>query len=223
MSKSWFNYYKNHKTITLSNLFLHWFYLINILLSRPKKILEIGCGPADHSIFLKNLIPFSKISLLDSDKRIINRLKKKLIKKIDNFYFCDLLKKEDINKKVGKQKFDIIYSQGLMEHFKDEDFIKIIKNLLPYSKKMLHSIPSEFYPTKDFGNEILRNRQELKKLLRQLKIINFSISKYTPDIGLKTKIVRIKKFNLGFFDSVFFLLFGSCHYLIKISKKETTF
>ena len=164
MRKSWFNYYQKNKSITISNLLLHWFYLTNILFSRPKKMLEVGCGSADHSLFLKKLIPSLNVSLLDIDRRIINRLKKKLTKKIDKFYFCDLLKRVDLNKKFGQRQYDLIYSQGLMEHFNDQEFIKIIKNLLPYTNKMLHSLPSENYPTRDFGNEILRSREELEKL-----------------------------------------------------------
>lgn len=224
MKKSWFEYYKKNKAVTISNLFLHWPYLFRLISQLPKNLLEIGCGPADHSIVLKYIMPFAKISVLDNDPKIIASLRIKYKNKIDNFYFSDITKKEEIKKlKLKKNEYDFIYSQGLMEHFENEDFIKIIKNLLPYSNKMLHSVPSESYPTRDFGNEILRNRNQLNKLLNSIEGINFQIVRYFPDIGLRTKIVRIKRFNLNFLEKIFFLFFGSCHYLIEISKKDATF
>ncbi|MBI4225980.1 class I SAM-dependent methyltransferase [Candidatus Roizmanbacteria bacterium] len=223
MQKSWFDYYKKNKTITVSNLFLHWPYLLRLVSLLPKNLLEIGCGPADHSIALSYIMPSAKISVLDNDEKIIAFLKTKYKNKISDYFLCDLTKKENIKRlKLKKNRYDMIYSQGLMEHFKDEDFVKIIENLLPYTNKMIHSVPSDSYPTKDFGNEILRNREELKRLLSSIEGINFKIIRYFPDIGLRTKIVSIKKFNFNLPEALSFLLFGSCHYLIEISKTDVT-
>lgn len=168
-------------------------------------------------------MPSAKISVLDNDEKIIAFLKTKYKNKISDYFLCDLTKKENIKRlKLKKNRYDMIYSQGLMEHFKDEDFVKIIENLLPYTNKMIHSVPSDSYPTKDFGNEILRNREELKRLLSSIEGINFKIIRYFPDIGLRTKIVSIKKFNFNLPEALSFLLFGSCHYLIEISKTDVT-
>ncbi len=221
MKKSWFNYYKNHNGVAVSNIFLHWPYLLQILLMRPKKMLEIGCGPADHSLFISSLKSNTNISLLDYDKKIISKLKNKFKNKFDNYYICDITNKTSVKKlDLKNSHFDLIYSQGLMEHFMKKDFQAIINNFLPYTKKMVMSIPAENYPNRDFGNELLRNKKQLTEIMNQIKNIEFKIYKYFPDIGLRAKIIKIKKEKLGFKQSLLLIFFDSLHYLIEINKKN---
>ncbi len=221
MKKSWFKYYKNHKGVALSNILLHWPYLLRIVQLRPKKMLEIGCGPADHSVFLSYIKPKTKISLLDNDNQIINSLKKNLFNKITKFYICNITNKKDVLKqKFLKNEFDLIYSQGLMEHFDKNNFQTIINNFLPYTQKILISIPAENYPNRDFGNELLRSKKQLTEVISPIKNIKFKINKYFPDIGLRTKIIKIKKEKINIIQSLLLIFFGSLHYLIEINKKD---
>lgn len=221
MKKSWFNYYKNHNGVAVSNIFLHWPYLLRILLTGPKKMLEIGCGPADHSIFISSLKPNLDISLLDYDKKIINKLKNKFKNKFNHYYVCDITNRIRV-KKLGfmHNQFDLVYSQGLMEHFEKKDFQIIINNFLPYTKKMIVSIPAENYPNRDFGNELLRNKKQLTEILSPIKDIKFKINKYFPDIGLRTKMIKIKKEKINIIQSLLLIFFGSLHYLIEINKTD---
>ena len=221
MKKSWFKYYKNHNGIALSNILLHWPYLLRIVQLRPKKILEIGCGPTDHSVFLSYIKPKTKISLLDNDKQIINSLGKKLSNKITKFHICNITDKKDVLKQnFINNEFDLIYSQGLMEHFNKKDFQTVINNFLPYTQKILISIPAENYPNRDFGNELLRNKKQLTEIMIPIKNIKFKINKYFPDIGLRTKIIKMRKEKMNMVKSIFLLFFDSLHYLIEVSKKN---
>ncbi len=221
MKKSWFKYYNKHQGVAPSNILLHWPYIFQIILTNSKKMLEVGCGPADHSVFLSYINPNTKISLLDNDKKIIIGLKNRLSNKISNFYICNITNKKDVLKQnFVKNEFDLIYSQGLMEHFNKDDFQTIINNFLPYTKKILISIPSENYPTLDFGNEILRNKQQLFEIIKPISNIDFKISKYFPDIGLRTKIIKIKNEKMNIVQSLLLLFLHSLHYLIEINKKS---
>lgn len=221
MKKSWAQYYKKHKKINIVNIFLHWSYLLAIIAQRPKNILEVGCGPADHSLFLSSFFVQIRISLLDFDENIVNKLKRKASKKIKNIFLCDLTKKQELKKELKSSKYDVIYSQGLMEHFERKEFIKIIENLMNYTNKYIFSIPSENYPTIDFGNEKLRNKKELESILKETPNITYKVENYFPDIGIRTKLLKIKKNKLVLTQSLLFLIFGSCHYLIKIQKSNT--
>ena len=221
--KSWHNFYKNNRGITPSNIFLHWPYLLKILSLRPKTVLEIGCGTADHSIFLSHLLPHLQISLLDYDKVILARLKNKLNNKRYRFHLCNFIDEKSVKRNLSYHQFDVIYSQGVMEHFNINDFQKIVTNFLPYSDRLIFSVPSESYPNKDFGNELLRNKAELESIIKQIPNIASKVSSYFPDIGYRTKYITIKKLKLNLFQAIIFLLFGSCHYLIKITKKEKTY
>lgn len=209
MKKTWAKYYENYQSNKL-NILLHFHYLISVVILCPKSIIEIGCGSADHSIFIKKLFNRKKISFLDNDKIILKNAKKRYSSLVSNFYEADIL-----NKKMLKNvhHHDIAMSQGLMEHFNDDEFIKIIKNFRGKVKYFIFSIPSNYYPTIDFGNEILRSKQEIKNLLSDIEMIDFSVKNYF-DIGFKTKIIGAKKINNLFFKFLYF--FKSNHLLIKI-------
>lgn len=219
MKKSWFKYYDHHHNIYPSNIFLHWSYLLKIIFLRPGKIMEIGCGPADHSLFLTQILSNTGISLLDKDTKIINILKNKHTSKFSRYYLCDVTIKKNVERlNFQRNQFDIIYSQGLMEHFGKNVFQRIILNFLPYTKRFIFSVPSEKYPTQDFGDELLRNRKELEEILSNINGIKYKISRYLPDIGYRTKLIGIKKYKYNIFRSIYFMLFGSCHYLVEIEK-----
>lgn len=217
--EDWFTYYKDHKNISPSNIFLHWEYLFNIMKGFPKSLLEIGCGPADHSMFLLKLFPWIHISLIDLDIKIINLLKKRHKNKINKYYICDVMdQKEIINLKFKENQFDVVYSQGLMEHFTDNELKKVITNFLPYTKKMIFSIPGENYPSHDYGDEILRNKNDLDRILKQIPKIKFKVKKYFPDIGIRTKVVAVRKIKRNLLEKFKFLFINGCHYLIEIKK-----
>jgi len=213
--KSWTNYYRNHK-FSFSNILLHYPYLLKILLNKPKHILEIGCGTADHSLFIKKILPRVNVSLLDLDKNLLNKVKKLYKKKITAVYNIDVLDKKEIS---TLPKFDLIISQGLLEHFNDNEFIDIINNFSETSKKMIFSIPSNFYQFRDFGNEILRSKEQVESLLIKCGF-KFKVSNYIPDIGIKTKIGLIRFNKMNIYNSLKFLLYNSCHLLVEINYKK---
>ena len=80
-----------------------------------------------------------------------------------------------------------------MEHFDKKGFSNHNKKFPTLFKKILISIPAENYPNRDFGNELLRNKEQLIKIIKPIKNIEFKINKYFPDIGIRTKIIKIKK------------------------------
>ena len=161
-------------------------------------------------MFIKKAFNRKKISFLDNDKIILKKAKKKYSKLVNSFYEADILNKKMIQ---GIHHHDIAMSQGLMEHFNDDEFIKVIKNFRGKVKYFIFSIPSNYYPTIDFGNEILRSKQEIKNILSNIDRIDFSVKNYL-DIGFKTKLIGAKKINNPFLKILYF--FKSNHLLIKI-------
>lgn len=210
-NKTWNDYYAKQE-FNLSNIFLHYPYLFRAISFRPKRILEIGCGPAQHSLFIKNISPKTAVSVLDLDQLLLKKVKKVASHNIEGFYNIDILDRKAISK---LPKYDLIISQGLLEHFKDIEFLKIIHNFSTVSKRMIFSIPSNFYQNQDFGNEILRSKQDIQRLLEGTGY-NFNIRNYPLDIGIRTKMNLIKQNKFDFFYSIYFLLFISCHILVEI-------
>jgi len=218
-TKSWSDYYKDHTSVRFSNILLHWPYLLSIVSTKPTKILEIGCGPADHTVFLTSFLKKTSFSVLDNDPGIVKWLKEKYQGSL-NVLFCDITDTNKIKKlNLKENSFDVVYSQGLMEHFEEKEFKKIIENFLPYAKKTVFSVPSNQYPQKDFGNEILRTKKELETLLSHIPNIKYKVLNYAPDISIRTKIQRIKKHNMQLLPAMQYFVFGTNHYLVELTKK----
>ena len=142
----WSAYYTGYKS-NFSYMALHFPYLFAILFQRPKTVLEIGCGSADHSMFLKKYLPKTVVSLLDNDQKILDSAKLACKNKISNSYYVDILNKSEVQ---FRPRFDVIMSQGLMEHFNDSQFIQIVDNFRGKAGAFIFSIPSDQYPILDF-------------------------------------------------------------------------
>jgi len=211
VNKSWADYYVGHQR-NFSNIVLHYPYLLAILRRKPRTILEIGCGSADHSMFLKKQFPKLEISFLDNDEKILATAKSAYMDRVANTYLVNILDNKEVQ---SIPLFDVIMSQGLMEHFENAEFIRIIDNFRGKAGSFIFSIPSDFYPTRDFGNEILRSKNEISDLLNTIPKIKYSVSGYF-DIGLKTKLVGTKKIK-GVFQKLGYLLFSSNHILVSVS------
>ena len=73
--------------------------------------------------------------------------------------------------KLNGHKANVIYHQGLLEHFEVNDVYKILAQQLGVSGRVVFSVPSVFYPTRDFGNENLQSLDWWQKVVgRQFEI-----------------------------------------------------
>jgi hypothetical protein len=65
---------------------------------------------------------------------------------------------------------DIVYSQGLLEHFDDEAIVAMIREQLQYARiAVVFSVPSENYKTIDFGDERLMDIAKWETILAPFK------------------------------------------------------
>ena len=102
------------------------------------KILDIGCGNGRFAKFLNKMEVFKKSSNIqyigiDSSKNLID-IAKKETKDIRNFQttflVADALDFDDLKKKIGDEKFDLIVAIGLMHHIPGFDNrIELLQNL----------------------------------------------------------------------------------------------
>lgn len=85
-------------------------------------------------------------------------------------------RRENLNSLIGRAGFtcdlqmltpaDIVYSQGLLEHFTDGEIKRSIDDQLIYAKRaVVFSVPSINYPQQDFGNERLMTLSEWERIL----------------------------------------------------------
>jgi len=122
---------------------------LDIISKKKKEVIEIGCGFGNNIKMLKNtrtdIIPHA----LDFSEISIQKIKSE----ISNAYVVDCR-----DTKLPNDKFDFIYSSGLMEHFKDEKpFLKEMKRILNPDGIIATFIPARYslwqlYQLLHFGN-----------------------------------------------------------------------
>ncbi len=209
--KSWEEYYSTDLNLHeyLRNLSGHSTLFEEIIHESPSKLLEIGVGTGSMSIFLSHL-GFRVIGA-DNNKKVINEASK-LSEKLNGH--VEFVKADAYNlvDKFGTDYFDIIFSQGFFEHFDDKEIKKLINEQLKVGKVVFISVPSNFYPKKDLGNERLLSVDEWKKILNNADL-QFEFIKYYGHA-----LFGIKPLIKNFLKQPKFPIAKPGHILIKIKK-----
>jgi hypothetical protein len=82
-------------------------------------------------------------------------------------YFSTTIGKLNFTSDIAELKpIDIVFSQGLLEHFDDQKIIEIINAQLAFANRaVLFSVPSEEYKNQDYGDERLMSVAEWEAIL----------------------------------------------------------
>ena len=190
----------------LYNIIAHLEYLMVIFLLRPKLILEVGCGTGTHSCFLSYFNIKCVALEISKEIAILARAYNRRFKgRIYDFVIADAF-----HLPFKNDSFDVCFSQGVAEHFKNSDIKNFITAQLKVAKKIIISIPSNNFPYKELGDERLLDTTFwftlLKDLFRYFSI-HFCVRYYRLDLR------ALKNFILTFSYS------GPWNILVKIEKR----
>jgi len=190
MSKNWNDFYSRnlHLKDYLENLYSHGQFIEEIVKEKPKSILEVGVGTGIMSIFLsylgvaKVVAIDNNIKILESGINLCEILNGKVL-----FKLCDAFNlSEHIN-----DEFDIVFSQGFFEHFDDEDIKKLLGQQLKIGNKVVFSVPSNYYPKQEYGNERLLKLEHWKRILKDFNLE--SIRYYSDWLSLSAFFTNLIK------------------------------
>jgi len=120
------------------------------------EILELGSGKGHNSYNLTKEFKETKVTLVDSNKGALAASKKRFKK-----HKVELIN-DDVLKFKKKTKYDLVHSQGLIEHFQGSNLNKIIRVHANYVKKGGYLLL--FYPTPTRTYNAIRKVAELLKL-----------------------------------------------------------
>ncbi|MGH7197671.1 MAG: class I SAM-dependent methyltransferase [Candidatus Omnitrophota bacterium] len=163
--KSWGDFYDGAGSVGyfLDHIAIHKDFLKEILQRRPAKILEAGCGSAIMSIF------FSRMGIhataCDRDQGVLDHAAQTARRWGADVTFAE---KDLLALDFAKDTFDLVFSQGVLEHMKDEDIRKSCSEILKAGKEFIFSVPSQYYRHRDFGDERLLPAAEWGKILKGL-------------------------------------------------------
>jgi cyclopropane fatty-acyl-phospholipid synthase-like methyltransferase len=117
-----------HRRVRVSQRFLWtvWRAYANLLrgfsFSEPIKIIELGCGTGYHTMQMTKLYPVSKVTLVDFNASVIEDTERRFsaLECEKEFLLRDLFKlKLD-------EKYHIVHSQGLLEHYTPDERRELI-------------------------------------------------------------------------------------------------
>lgn len=145
--------------------------LINLIRKYANKnIIECGSGTSVVSIYLASLgYDVTAVDIEDDVIKLSEKLAKDYYETLDNCKPKLSLKKKSIFE-LGyeKETFDVAFSNGVLEHFTDEEIIQIIKQQLYVAKTTIIGIPTKYFETKEakYGNERVLKLSYWRKLIR---------------------------------------------------------
>jgi SAM-dependent methyltransferase len=151
---SWKEFYAKKFTIQdfLNNLHWHSFFLELIYKEKNRKILEVGSGSGSMCVFLSYL--GLDVVAMDNDGQVLQHAKEFNNNLHGNAVFV-----------LAEIIFDMVYHQGFLEHFSNDEIVLLIKKQLRVAKKVAFSVPSKYYPPQDFGNEALMSHDNWRRIL----------------------------------------------------------
>lgn len=142
--------------------------LINTIMkySNKGKILEAGCGTGLLAGYMQK--EGFEVTAIDLSQKILNYAKEiaemsKVIKP------CNYQQMDILNLKYPCNHFDLAYSNGVLEHFSDNEVVEILKQQMKVANYAVFGIPSTYFNMNEkmLGNERGLTLKEWEKLIDQ--------------------------------------------------------
>ena len=135
--------------------------------NNKKNVLEAGCGTGLMAGYLQK--QGLEVTALDLSESVLNYAEK-IASDSQIILPCSKYQQGDIlNLKYNKNEFDVVYSNGVLEHFNDKDIIKILKQQLKISKYVIFGVPIMYFNMNEkmLGNERCLSIKEWKDLINK--------------------------------------------------------
>jgi len=168
--QTWGGFYPVASTKDIRHIQEHhkrFFEYVTGAFTKGARLLEIGIGTG---AFYEELARRGyTMTALEKDKGVIDSARASL-KQVN--VFPDIRAGDTFNLKGHKDKADMVYHQGLFEHFSDADILRMIREQFKVAPRVVFSVPSAYYPTRDFGNERLMTIEDWRRIVGQFRIVH---------------------------------------------------
>ena len=124
-------------------------------------VVEVGIGTACSTVELTRRGLY--VIGVDNDTEVLKRATQR--NKQALFVYGNAL---DMTK-LFTERVQVAYSQGLLEHYSDREIRRILWNKLKIADYAVFSVPSQYWPIQDFGNERLMSLEAWAEILAPLK------------------------------------------------------
>lgn len=156
-----------------------------------RKIMELGSGTGVLALHISSMNN-NRVDALDKDSDMISLSKKYFLSKFENAninYLCDDIRNIDV-----KEKYDVCYSIGILEHYNDNEIIDLINKQTSISEYVVFGIPTKYFDEdkKMYGNERYLPLKYWRKIIKKsnCQIIEESSYHY---LSIPKRIINYKK------------------------------
>lgn len=132
-----------------------------IIAEQPGSVLEAGCGTGKMSYFLARFTD-AQVTAIDHEQQIIERLKQQNDVPNLDYRVADGFNLSDT---FDRGQFDIVFHQGVVEHFSNSQIRNFISQNLAVADKTVFSVPSYYYPEQDAGDERLMTAEQWEQII----------------------------------------------------------
>lgn len=194
VATNWDRYYKRIKIsqITLGFIWKAYLDLLNgVHFRQPVKVIELGCGTGYNTLQIAKLFPVSKVTLVDANPYVLAVAEKKLsrLKCKKEFMLKDLFNLD------LSEKYDIVHSQGLLEHYPLEHRRKLVQ--LHKESLATDGVAIIIVPTPSPVYKLWRGMLEMMHLWIYTDEVAITRAEFTADLETSNlQILKMKMYHL---------------------------
>jgi len=150
----------------ISNICMHKEFFLSILDEQPQNALEVGLGSATMAAFLSHL--GVNVTAVDNNATVLSRAEEtcRALKVNVRLQKMDAFKLE-----FDRRSFDVVYHQGLLEHFTDDKIRTLLREQLRVGQVVVFSVPCQTYGRRDIGDERLLTKDEWEEILSSFRVV----------------------------------------------------
>ena len=162
-------------------------YFLQIIKTKPYSVLEVGTGRGLHAIALSHIVP--EVLGIDLDENLVKKAPILNAKFRGSAVFS---KMDAFHLGFGQNSFAVCCSQGFFEHFQDSEIVALLDEQLRVAHQVIFSVPSYYYPKKNFGTERLMKLEDWLKIMRKYLVDVFY---YGPEVDTSLGLLGFIKPN----------------------------
>ena len=132
--------------------------------ARGGKVIESGCGTGLMAGYLQK--KGLNVTALDLSQKVLDYAKE-IAENSKIIAPCKYEQGDILNLGYKRNSFDVSYSNGVLEHFNDDDIVQILKQQMDISKYVMFGVPSTYFNMNEkmLGNERSLSLKEWARLV----------------------------------------------------------
>ncbi len=142
--------------------------LINLVkkYASNRKVLEAGSGTGVISTYISSLD--YDVTAIDIDTKMI-QLSTEIADKYNTLPYPKFVQKSIFELNYDENKFDVSFSNGVLEHFSDEEIINTLSQQMRISKIVIFGIPTKYFNKEEamYGDERYMSFSTWRKLIKR--------------------------------------------------------